>query len=79
MTRQDDLFDPMCATHRTRQGRLFDTDGPRAMWLRCQVCGRFLERTPSGYLACPAGHGRLLREAESDPQPADDWDWPDAA
>jgi len=79
MTRQPDLYHPMLATVRARQGRLFDTDGPTAQSLRCSECGHDLERTPSGYLACPLGHGRLIREYERDPRPADDWDWPDAA
>jgi hypothetical protein len=79
MTRQDDLFLPMCATIRTRQAALFDTGGPTAQSLRCSECGHYLERTPSGYLACPLGHGKLIRESETDPEPADDRDWPDAA
>jgi hypothetical protein len=39
---------------------------------RCEDCGRPLDRTPSGFLACPLGHGRLVRESEDDPQPADE-------
>lgn len=31
--------------------------------LRCVECGKYLEPTPSGYLACPRGHG-TLRAAE---------------
>jgi hypothetical protein len=76
MTRQPDLFRPMCASVRARQGELFDTGGPPATWLRCRHCGRFLARTPSGFLACPMGHGKLLREA-TDPQSADEWEWLD--
>ena len=78
MTRQGDLFHPMCATHHARQGQLFDTRGPAAVAVRCPECGHWLERTPSGFLACPRGHGRLVR-LPGDPQPADDWGWPDAA
>jgi hypothetical protein len=55
MTRQGDLYDPMCATHKARQGR-----------------------SPSGFLACPLGHGRLVR-LPGDPEPADDWDRPSNA
>jgi hypothetical protein len=40
--------------------------------LRCQECGHYLARTASGFLACPLGHGRLVREADDDPQPADE-------
>jgi hypothetical protein len=43
---------------------------------RCGECGRYLERTPSGFRACPLGHGKLIREAEDDPQPeGDDERW----
>jgi hypothetical protein len=79
VTRQDDLYDPMCATHKARQGRLFDTRGPAAVAFRCPECGHWLERTPSGFLVCPPGHGRLVR-LPGEPEPADDRDWPgDAA
>ncbi len=30
--------------------------------LRCSECDRLLTETPSGYLACPQGHGRLIRD-----------------
>jgi hypothetical protein len=40
--------------------------------LRCEDCGHYLTRTPSGYLACPLGHGKLIRETPDDPQPADE-------
>ena len=30
--------------------------------LRCSQCDRQLERTPSGYWACPLGHGRLISD-----------------
>jgi hypothetical protein len=44
--------------------------------LRCGECGHYLTRTPSGYLACPLGHGKLIRETDSDPQPeGDDERW----
>jgi hypothetical protein len=60
MTRQPSLYDPMCAAVRSRQGCLFDTDGPALSGLSCVECGEPMERTPSGYLCCPKGHGRLL-------------------
>jgi hypothetical protein len=40
--------------------------------LRCRECGHYLARTPSGFLACPLGHGRLVRETDDDPQPQDE-------
>jgi hypothetical protein len=56
-----------------RQGQLFDAGG-RAIGLRCVECSRYLERTPSGYLACPSGHRKLVRESEDDPQSEDETD-----
>ena len=29
---------------------------------RCEDCETFLERTPSGFLACPHGHGKLVAD-----------------
>ena len=54
------------------------------MTAKCPRCGRYLERTPSGYLCCPAGHGKLLTEppAETDGEDAESpppWDWPEQA
>ena len=72
MTIQPDLFLPMCARVIARQGQLFDTDGPPALTAKCRECGEYLERTPSGYLACPRGHGKLLTEAPADEAPADE-------
>jgi hypothetical protein len=86
MTRQADLFRPMCAPVVTQQGQLFDpADGPGSPH-RCQ-CGEYLERTESGYLCCPKGHGKLLTEppavepadkpdAEDDDEPAPASEWP---
>jgi hypothetical protein len=75
MTPQGDLYDPMCATHKAWQGRLFDTRGPAAVAFLCPERGHWLEGTPAGFLARPLGHGRLLR-LPGDPEPADDWHWP---
>jgi hypothetical protein len=58
--RQPDLFRPMCGEAHARQGRLFDDDGPADSALHCEVCDEYLTHTPSGYLACPNGHGRLV-------------------
>ena len=63
MTRQPDLFSPCLAHVSSRQGRLFDANGPPLSALSCVTCGQPLVRTPSGYLACPRGHGKLLTEA----------------
>jgi hypothetical protein len=65
MTRQPNLFDPMCATVRTQQPKLW-ADGPRESSLTCE-CGEPLLATQSGFLCCPLGHGRLF-EAANDPK-----------
>jgi hypothetical protein len=62
MTRQRDLFRPMCATVRTAQRELFDTGG-RSSPLRCEQCGEHLEHTASGFVACPRGCGKLTDPA----------------
>jgi hypothetical protein len=49
-------------------------DWPILTALRCEDCGHYLARTESGFLACPLGHGRLIRETDDDPQPDDDRD-----
>jgi hypothetical protein len=73
MTRQPDMYSPYLARVRSRQGRLFDTNGPPLSALSCVACGRPLERTPGGYLACPRGHGKLLTEAIDDERPPGPW------
>jgi hypothetical protein len=47
-------------------------DEPTLYSLQCEECGHYLTRTPSGFLACPLGHGKLIRETPDDPQPADE-------
>jgi hypothetical protein len=43
-------------------------DEPNLFALRCEVCDRQLVPTPSGYLACPDGHGKLIaQEADTEP------------
>jgi hypothetical protein len=88
MRTQRDLFLPMCARSLARQGQLFDTDGPPAVTATCRECGDYLERTPSGYLACPRGHGKLLtelpvvepaNEPEGDDESVPAWSWPQQA
>ena len=51
-----------------------ERDQMEALSFVCCECGHPLERTPGGYLACPLGHGRLVRESDDDPQPDDDRD-----
>jgi hypothetical protein len=47
-------------------------DEPTLYSLPCEECGHYLARTPSGFLACPLGHGKLIRETDRDPQPEGD-------
>jgi hypothetical protein len=35
---------------------------PNLFALRCTECGQQLVPTPSGYLACPQGHGKLIAQ-----------------
>jgi hypothetical protein len=49
-----------------RQPALFDMDGPRESNECCEVCGRNLVETQSGYWTCPKG---CLKLRES-PRPA---------
>ncbi len=43
----------------------------RVLWNVCAECGSPLDRTPSGFLACPQGHGGLIVE-DRDPVAASD-------
>jgi hypothetical protein len=45
---------------------------PTLYSLRCGECGHYLTRTPSGFLACPLGHGKLILETPDNPQPEGD-------
>jgi hypothetical protein len=50
------------------------TEEPNLFALRCDECGRQLETTPSGYLACPLGHGKLRADVPPlDPEPSGLW------
>ncbi len=42
------------------------------LWLTCEECGRALERTPGGFMACPAGHGKLCEESKPEAAPVTD-------
>jgi hypothetical protein len=67
MHRQPDLFDPMCAETHAHQGALFNNSGPADSALHCEVCGGYLTHTPSGYLACLKGHGKLRAAVQGEP------------
>src|SRR5262245_40094798 len=84
MTHQRHLYDRATATIRSRQATLFDPHAAEAgdSALTCCECGRLLVRIESGYLCCPAGHGRLIGEGSTEPEqddedqearPADPW------
>ncbi len=62
MTRQGDLFRSFGQVY-GKQGSLFDT-GPRLSSLSCVECGEPMEETPSGWICCPKGHGKLRAESE---------------
>lgn len=61
MAHQGELFSRFGRDH-AAQRSLFD-DGPRLSGLSCSECGEPMEETPSGFITCPAGHGRLNVEA----------------
>jgi hypothetical protein len=61
---QRDLFRPLCAEWHSRQPELFPPGHDEVSALTCGACGEFLVRTPSGWLVCPRGHGKLTCEAE---------------
>ena len=86
MTRQPHLYDDSTATVTSRQATLFNPNNAAAgdSPLTCCTCGRPMVRTESGYLCCPAGHGKLIDEGatagdvdQDDGDHADDW--PDVA
>jgi hypothetical protein len=64
MSTQGGLFRPMCGRQQSRQGDLFAAGGDEVSDLACGECGKFLARTPSGWLCCPRGHGKLTCEEE---------------
>jgi hypothetical protein len=69
MTHQPDLFHRCLCRTEARQGELFALDGARESNRRCAECGAALIYTPSGFLACPRGHGKLRLDEE---QPRDE-------
>jgi hypothetical protein len=54
----------MCAQEQARQEELFPAGPGEHSEIACGACGDCLVRTPSGWLACPRGHGRLICEEE---------------
>ncbi len=64
MSRQGELFSPFGRDH-VKQGNLFDSGG-KVSPLSCVECGEPMEHTPSGYIVCPRGHGRLLETTSQD-------------
>jgi hypothetical protein len=70
---QRDLFRPLCGKQSARQGELFKPGWDEVSDLACGECGEFLVRTPSGWLACPRGHGKLTGEAEPGEEPCGSW------
>lgn len=63
-SKQLHLYDASTATVRSKQLTLWSEDDYQYTGLSCATCGRRMVRTPSGYVACPAGHGRLLAETD---------------
>jgi hypothetical protein len=53
---QPNLFSPFADTPTTQRELRFDAVAIGA----CTLCGAELVETPSGYWACPHGHGKLL-------------------
>ncbi len=37
----------------------------QTLFLYCDICGAVLTETPSGYLSCPSGHGKLKMRIEA--------------
>jgi hypothetical protein len=64
MSTQHDLFRPMCGRQSAVQGELFPLGWAEESDLSSCECGARLVQTPSDYLACPNGHGRLLPVSE---------------
>jgi len=65
MSTQRDLFRPMCGRTRTKQQELFAAGHQEISNVYCGECGRAMIRTPSGWIACPSGHGKLREESKS--------------
>ena len=73
MNTQRDLFWPMCGRQYGRQAALFAAGWDEVSDLACGECGASLVRTPSGWLACPRGHGKLTCEEEQGEESYGTW------
>jgi hypothetical protein len=73
MNVQRDLFNRMCAHVQARQGELFAPGEGERSNVPCGDCGEYLVRTPSGWLACPRGHGKLTCEEEPGEESSGMW------
>ncbi len=65
MSRQGELFSQFGRDH-AAQRKLFDNRGPALTGLSCEECGEALERTGSGYICCPNGHGGLREDGPTE-------------
>ena len=63
----------MCAQEQSHQRELFPIGQVDRSDLACCECGEYLVRTPSGWLTCPRGHGRLTPEEELDEESYGTW------
>jgi hypothetical protein len=82
MTHQPDLFHRCLGRTEARQGEQFALDGAKESNRRGAECGAALVYTPSGFLACPRGHGKLrLDELDlpEEPERCGLWFEPDPA
>jgi hypothetical protein len=73
MSTQRDLFWTMCGRQRSRQGELFAAGWDEVLDLTCGECWEHLVHTPSGWLACSRGHGKLMCEEELDEESYGNW------
>jgi hypothetical protein len=73
MNVQRDLFNHRCAHVQARQEELFAPGEDERSNVPCGEFGEHLVRTPSGYLACPNGHGKLTCEEEPGEQSYGTW------
>ena len=66
VTTQPDLFHRMLGKMYGKQGELFPDRGVET-GLSCTECGEPMVRTTSGWVTCPHGHGKLLKEEQEEP------------
>jgi hypothetical protein len=73
MSTERNLFDPMCGRSVSRPRELFPAGWDELSDRFCEECGEPLALTPSGYLACLRGHGKLLSEQAEDEEGSGAW------